>query len=75
MKLIVKKENDEIITKIKYKNEEKEEEFSNLKLIDYLYKNNEPQIQFEFDNISSEEQAKIKLLYEEIKRSVNEYKS
>ncbi len=74
MKLIIKKENDEIITKIKYKNEE-EEEFSNLKLIDYLYKNNEPQIQFEFDNISPEEQAKIKLLYEEIKRSVNEYKS
>lgn len=73
MKLIIKKENDEIITKIKYKNEE--EEFSNLKLIDYLYKNNEPQIQFEFDNISPEEQAKIKLLYEEIKRSVNEYKS
>ena len=66
MKLYILKDKDQIITKIINENGESEE-FSNLKMIDYLYENKGVKIELKFDDsVSIEEQDKINSLFEEI---------
>lgn len=72
MKIVVKKDKEEIITKILYE-DGKEEEFSNLKMIDFLYRN-ECEINFEFIDVLPEEEEKINSLYEEIKKAIKDNK-
>ena len=72
MKIKMYKTDDGIIAKII--DNEKELEFSNLDMIDYLYKTN-TDIEFEYDNISEEEKTKIVDLYNKIKAKVLEIKN
>lgn len=72
MKLVVKKDKEEIITKILYE-DGKEEEFSNLKMIDFLYRN-DCEIEFDFVGVLPEEEEKINSLYEEIKSVIKNNK-
>ena len=72
MKLVVKKDKEEIITKILYE-DGKEDEFSNLKMIDFLYRN-DCEIEFDFVGVLPEEQVKINSLYEEIKNAIKDNK-
>ena len=66
------KTEDGIVAKIVDKGKEKE--FSNLEMIDFLYKNSEDII-FEYDSLSQEEQAKIADLYSKIKSKIAEAKN
>ncbi|MDY3761436.1 MAG: hypothetical protein SO106_00395 [Candidatus Onthovivens sp.] len=72
MKIKMYKTDDGIIAKII--DNEKELEFSNLDMIDYLYKTN-TDIEFEYDDISEEEKTKIVDLYNKIKAKVLEIKN
>ena len=72
MKITMYKTDDGIIAKII--DNEKELEFSNLDMIDYLYKTN-TDIEFEYDDISEEEKTKIVDLYNKIKAKVLEIKN
>ncbi len=72
MKIKMYKTDDGIIAKII--DNGKELEFSNLDMIDYLYKTN-TDIEFEYDNISEEEKTKIVDLYNKIKAKVSKIKN
>ena len=72
MKIKMYKTDDGIIAKII--DNEKELEFSNLDMIDYLYKTN-TDIEFEYDDITKEEKTKIVDLYNKIKAKVLEIKN
>ena len=72
MKIKMYKTDDGIIAKII--DNEKELEFANLDMIDYLYKTN-TDIEFEYDDISEEEKTKIVDLYNKIKAKVLEIKN
>lgn len=66
MKLKISKANEEITTII-VNEDGKEENFTNLAMIDYLYNNKDKTVELEFDNqFKEEEQNKIKSLFKKI---------
>ncbi|MCR5349377.1 MAG: hypothetical protein K6E20_00140 [Acholeplasmatales bacterium] len=71
MKLYIYKENDQIVTKI-IDDKGNKEEFSNLKMIDYLYNNKGKKVDFDFDEtISDDEKSKINEVFKEIYDVIN----
>lgn len=73
MKIKMIKDENGITTKIIDDNNV-EKDFSNLEMIDYLYKKGS-EVLLDFDkSISNEEQYKIKELFDEIKKKVSEAK-
>ena len=73
MKIKIYKKDNELVGKVIEKGE-KEIDFSNLMMIDALYKHNE-EVQLEFEGLSDTEKTKIKSLFEKIKKIVAESKT
>lgn len=74
MKIKLTKKDDEIITKISI-DENKEVDFKNLIMIDYLYNNKDKKIEFDFDNsINNDEKNKILKLFKDIETIINDNK-
>ena len=72
MKIKIYKKDNELVGKVIEK-DEKEIAFSNLMMIDALYKHNE-EVQLEFEGLSDTEKTKIKSLFEKIEKRVAESK-
>ncbi len=74
MKIKLAKKDDEIITKILI-DENKEVDFKNLIMIDYLYNNKDKKIEFDFDDsINNDEKNKILKLFKDIESIINDNK-
>lgn len=71
MKIKIAKTDNGIVAKII--NNGKENEFSNLEMIDFLYNTNED-IEFDYDSVTDEEQKKITDLYNKIKAKIESAK-
>ena len=73
MKIKIYKKDNEIIGKI-VEVDGKEVDFSNLKMIDALYKGNE-KVELEFNGLSDIEKNKIIILFDKINKKVTEAKT
>lgn len=73
MKIRICKKDNELVGKI-IEIGDKEVDFSNLKMIDALYKNND-EVKLEFDGLSDNEKNKIVTFFDKIKQKVNELKT
>ncbi len=73
MKIKICKADNEIVGKIIEK-DGKELDFSNLKMIDVLYRNNED-VELEFDGLSEIEKSKINGLFDKISKKINDAKT
>lgn len=73
MKIRICKKDNELVGKI-IEIGDKEVDFSNLKMIDALYKNND-EVKLEFDGLSDNEKNKIETFFNKIKQKVNELKT
>lgn len=65
MKILVKKENEQILSY--FVETPQNREFKNLEMIEYMYNNPDTPIEFEFEGINDEEKAKIEKLYTDIR--------
>ena len=72
MKLKIIKNDNEMMGKLIY-SDGKEVEFSNLKMIDFLYKSSE-KVEFEFHGTTNEEETKIRNLFNKIYQKAVEEK-
>lgn len=73
MKIKIYKKDNEIIGKI-VEVDGKEVDFSNLKMIDALYKDSE-KVELEFNGLSDIEKNKINILFDKINKKVTEAKT
>ncbi|MDD4729477.1 MAG: hypothetical protein PHN55_12105 [Dysgonamonadaceae bacterium] len=67
MKIIIRNENDEIVTKIS--DGEKERDFSYIELVEFLYDKKE--VELEVANLDKELESKIIELFDKLKQAAN----